>query len=94
MTPMEKEEFASEIAEQVAAKLACQPRLVDRCGLAKLLGVSVPTIDRLKAAGKIPFHDLGKRCQRFDPDAVIRALSDGDADAAVRHKHKEEVLCN
>ena len=48
------------------------PRLVDYEGLARLLGVSVPTVKRWKADGEIPFLKI-RGCVRFDLSAVVRA---------------------
>ena len=48
------------------------PNLIDYEGLARLLGVSVPTVKRWKADGEIPFLKI-RGCVRFDPAAVIKA---------------------
>lgn len=48
------------------------PNLIDYEGLARLLGVSVPTVKRWKADGEIPFLKI-RGCVRFDPVAVINA---------------------
>jgi len=75
MTPAELDRLVDRIADAVALKLASQPKLVDRHALAQIIGVSVPTIERLQASGKLPFVRL-KRLVRYDVDAVIAALSD------------------
>ena len=75
LTPAELDRFVDRIADAVALKLASQPKLVDRHALAQIIGVSVPTIERLQASGKLPFVRL-QRLVRYDVDAVIAALSD------------------
>ncbi|MEM9368518.1 MAG: helix-turn-helix domain-containing protein [Planctomycetota bacterium] len=59
--------------EPIIARQA-SPRLVDADELARLLSLSRPTIDRLRAANVIPSIGDG-RMRRYDPDAVIAALS-------------------
>lgn len=49
------------------------PRLVDADELARLMSMSRPTIDRLRADRLIPSIGEGRK-RRFDPDAVIAAL--------------------
>ena len=75
MTPSELEMLAERVAEHVAAKLKSRPELVDRNELARLLGVSVPTIERRTANGEIPCVRFGRRVL-YDPAAVIQARSD------------------
>jgi len=75
LSPAELDRLVDRIADAVALKLASQPKLVDRHALAQIIGVSVPTIERLQASGKLPFVRL-KRLVRYDVDAVIAALSD------------------
>lgn len=75
LTPAELDRLVDRIADAVASKLASQPKLVDRHALAQIIGVSVATIERLQASGKLPFVRL-KRLVRYDVDAVIAALSD------------------
>lgn len=52
--------------------------------IAKRLGVSVRTVRRLTAAGRIPAVRVGRQL-RYDLDAVLRALGDSqfrrDSDA-------------
>ncbi len=74
LSPGELELFVEKIAKAVAEKLASQPKLVDRHALAQILSVSVPTIERLQAAGRLPFVRL-KRRVLYDVDACIAALS-------------------
>ncbi|GAA5509521.1 helix-turn-helix domain-containing protein [Novipirellula caenicola] len=63
-----------------------KPSLEDGDGMAALLGVSRPTVDRKRAAGEIPSITIGSR-RLNQPDAVIAALAaasekggDGHAD--------------
>jgi predicted DNA-binding transcriptional regulator AlpA len=45
---------------------AADAMLIDARRLAELLGVSKPTIDRMKAAGKLPKHiELSPGCHRW-----------------------------
>ena len=74
LTPAELDRFVDRIADAVALKLASQPKLVDRHTLAQILSVSVPTIERLQAAGRLPCVRL-KRRVLYDADACIAALS-------------------
>lgn len=77
MTPADLEQFAVTVADRVADRLAAQPRTVDRHGLAEILGVSVPTIERLQRAGAIPVLRMG-RSVRYVPDSVIDALASAE----------------
>lgn len=74
MTPSELEAFAEKVAERVADKLSSRPELVDRGELARLLGLSVPTIERLTAKGAIPCVRFGRRVL-YDVVSVIEARS-------------------
>ena len=74
LTPSDLASITDAIADAVAARLAAMPRLVDRYALARVLGVSVATIERLQAAGAIAPIRLGRRCV-YDPDAVIAMLA-------------------
>jgi phage terminase Nu1 subunit (DNA packaging protein) len=47
-----------------------QERYVSREELAELMGVSVPTIDRMRRAG-MPSETWGVRARRFKPSACI-----------------------
>lgn len=73
-TPAEFEKFADDLALRIADRLAQRPRLVDRYELSRQTGLSVPTIDRRKKDGSIPFMKIGNRVL-FDPSAVVAALS-------------------
>ncbi|HBE71129.1 MAG TPA: hypothetical protein DDW52_23525 [Planctomycetaceae bacterium] len=46
----------------------------DRHRMAALIGVSVPTLDRMVSAAEIPSLTIGNR-RLFDADAVIEALT-------------------
>jgi hypothetical protein len=81
MSPAEREEFIDQIAAAVANRLAARPRLLDRYALAEVLGVSVPSIERLQAAGQIPVVRIGRRCL-YDPDNVVHALTARDSPIA------------
>lgn len=74
ISPADLETLTSAIADAVAVRLASTPRLVDRNALARLIGVSVPTIERLQRERKIPIVRAGARVL-YDPVAVITALS-------------------
>lgn len=74
LTPADFDNVIDRIAHRVAAVIAQQPRLVDRNDLAKMLNVSVPTIERLQRDGGIPVVRIGRRVL-YSPDAVIAALS-------------------
>lgn len=77
ITPSELAALAESIATAVADRLANQPRLIDRHALAVHLGVSVPTIDRLRRNGQITSISVGSRIL-FDPNSVIEDLREVD----------------
>ena len=79
LIPADLSELADAVADRVADRLANRPRLVDRVELANQLGVSVPTVDRLRASGRIPEIKIGSRIQ-FDIEAVLNALREGSND--------------
>tara|TARA_R110002073_G_scaffold332412_2_gene518473 strand:- start:18075 stop:18356 length:282 start_codon:yes stop_codon:yes gene_type:complete len=70
-----REAIVSDVMRQLRSLLSesHQPRLVDGDGLAELLEVSRPTIDRKRASGEIPSILIGSR-RLYRPDAVIEAL--------------------
>ncbi len=80
MTPIE----ISQLAEAIVAKLREAPDSseLDVHGVAKLLKVSVPHIERLTASGELPSYTVG-RLRRYSRDAVlskVRANADkGDS---------------
>lgn len=49
-------------------------QLTDLLGVARKLGVSKRFVQDLVKTKKIPVIRLGRRCVRFDPDAVITAV--------------------
>ena len=59
-----------------------QPLLLSAADLAQLLRVSVPTIWRLRAAGKLPrpLDALGKQLVRWDADEIRRWVKAGMPD--------------
>ena len=73
LTLIELDKLGAKVAEIVTANLSNRPRLVDRHGLAEILGCSVPTIERLQSRGLIPVVRLG-RIVRYDADQVVEAL--------------------
>ena len=73
--------IAEAVADRLAPLLATRPRLVDADTLAVMLSVSRPTVDRYRASGLIPSVGVG-RARRYDPDAVIAALSASDGGPA------------
>lgn len=52
-------------------------RLPDAEGMAQILGVGRGTVDMLRKAGRIPCVWIGPKTIRFDPEAVVAALSAG-----------------
>lgn len=94
LSPAELEAFVDAIATRVAQKLSNRPLLVDRYSLAEIVGVSVPTVERLQRNGIIPVIRVGRRTL-YDPQEVITALSartrsaDGTGDAGVEHRVKK-----
>lgn len=75
------------VAAAVVAKMkplieqSTAPLLVDGDEMARLAGVSRPTIDRLRAAKLIPSVLLGTR-RMYQPSAVIEALVANEKGAA------------
>lgn len=71
-----RREIVDEIVERIRELLAAQsaPRMVDRQCMAKLLGISLPTLDRMVTEQRIPSVKVGSR-RLFHPPAVIDALS-------------------
>lgn len=67
--------IAAEVAAEVRAALAetSKPLLVDGQEMARQLGVSINTIDRLRADGTIPSVRLGSR-RMYDPGDVMSTL--------------------
>jgi excisionase family DNA binding protein len=63
MTPNELDQFAERVAEIVVARMgSCRPiqdGYIDKHEAAKILGASVPSIERWTARGEIPSHKIG-----------------------------------
>ncbi len=62
MTPQEISQVAERVAELVVARMAGRPiedGYIDKYEAAKILGASVPTIERWTASGEIPSHKIG-----------------------------------
>ena len=73
LSPVELDRLADEVADRVVARLAAQSdpdALLDSHGAAALLSCSVPTIERLTAAGEIPSIKVG-RLRRYSPAALL-----------------------
>ena len=75
LTPAELDSFVDRIADAVAAKLANEPKLIDRLELCRQLGLSESTVDRLTKSGKIPSIPCGRRIKYVLGD-VLAALAD------------------
>ena len=74
MTPAELEALANTIAKSVADRLNQQPRLLSREELARTMSVSIPTIDRMRREGQLPYIKI-RGAIRYDPVAVIEHLT-------------------
>lgn len=64
MTPHEIDQLADAIVDRLAERVPSADDLVDIHSAAKALGCSVPTVERLVAAGKIRSRKVG-RLRRF-----------------------------
>lgn len=64
MTPHELDQLADAIVDRLAERLPKPDDLLDIQGAARELKCSVPTVERLVAAGKIPSIKVG-RLRRF-----------------------------
>ena len=80
------EKLVDRIADAVVMKLmdALPPQtsshqLKDGPAMAKLLDVSLQTLERLRKAQQVPFLAVGSRNIRYEPQAVIAALAVGSA---------------
>jgi len=83
--PLTAIQFAELIADRLARRLAevlgnqsarTDPELIDAQQLSDLLGVDISTINRRKAAGKLPRHiELSRGCHRWRL-AEVRAWID------------------
>ena len=62
MTPQEINQVAERVAEIVVARLAGRPiedGFIDKHEAAKILGASVPSIERWTASGESPSYKIG-----------------------------------
>ncbi len=63
MTPNELDQFAERVAEIVVARMGssrpAEDGYIDKHEAAKILGASVPSIERWTSSGKIPSHKIG-----------------------------------
>lgn len=63
MTPREIDDIAERVAEIVLDRMASRRPIedgyVDKHEAAKILGASVPSIERWTASGEIPSHKIG-----------------------------------
>jgi len=62
------------LADMIAERLSNQSRCVDKCELARKIGVSVSAIERMMAEKRIPCIRVNRRVV-FDIEAVLSALS-------------------
>lgn len=81
LVPAQMIELADRIAELVVERSADCPALVDRQGLAKTLGVSVATVERLQKDGLIPCVRIRERVL-YDPVEVIARLKQQSEEAS------------
>ncbi len=73
LSPVEIDRLADAVADRVAVKLAAQSDpdgLMDVHGAAAFYACSVPTVERLTAAGEIPSLKVG-RLRRYSRAALI-----------------------
>jgi excisionase family DNA binding protein len=83
MTPHEIDLLADAIVERLAGRdSGAGDGVLDVRGAAKLLGCSVPTVDRLVAAGKIPSFKVG-RLRRFRRADLMSLNEKGGSDELV-----------
>ena len=47
-----------------------QPQIYNKTTFAKILGISTESIDRYRAAGKLPFHKIGKSIRFTESDLI------------------------
>lgn len=74
LSPSQLSALADAIASRLADRMENQSSLLDYAALAEWLGVSIPSVERLKREGRIPFVSVGRRIV-FDRAAVAAALS-------------------
>jgi len=63
-------------AEAYEIEYVDQPRLVDRQEMARILGISITSLWRAMNEGRIPVVRVRGSLARFDPEAVIAALTE------------------
>ena len=73
-SPAQLAALADAIASRLADRLENQSALLDYSGLSQWLSCSIPSVERLKRQGRIPFVEIGRRVL-FDRTAVLSALS-------------------
>ena len=75
MTPNELDQFAERVAAIVVARMeSCRPSqdgYIDKHEAAKILGASVPSIERWTASGEIPSHKIGG-LRRYRASELLR----------------------
>lgn len=74
MTPQEINQVAEQVAEIVVARISCRPShdgYIDKHEAAKILGASVPSIERWTASGEIPSHKIGG-LRRYRASELLR----------------------
>lgn len=64
----------SKLAEEKQESKIDKNLIYGIAGLSNLLGCSVPTAQRIKDSGKIPYTQIGRKII-FDADAVLTALN-------------------
>ncbi len=72
------EQFLQRLAERMEMGPQPAPLLIDGKELARLLGVSPGTIERMKAAGELPAHVvLSGNCHRWNREEIRRWVEAG-----------------
>ena len=61
------------VVQALSELLATKPALVDKETMAAILSISIPTLDRMQRAEKIPSIKIGSR-RLYQPDSVIAAI--------------------
>lgn len=80
MTPAEIDLLADALAERLSGRVADGDGLIDVHDAARLLGCSVPTVERLVRDGKIPSVKVG-RLRRFRRADLLALNKKGGPDA-------------
>ncbi len=80
MTPNEIELLADALADRLAERVSDGDGWIDVHGAASVLSCSVPTVERLVAAGKIPSIKVG-RLRRFRRADLLALNEKGGPDA-------------